>query len=642
MPILTGSLADVVGGPLVAGQVRQAFVKAPAARGSLVSGDRLIVSAPVPVDAAGTISLELETGPAVLVVDTYAGGPDVYDLYVTEDMSLLSEAVAEAAPARERSWVESVMVQLRDEAVAAAERAETAADDVDDAISGAADAVVQAVEDDRVAAETAATSAAGSATAADASAGDASAAASAASGSAGDAAGSAADAGSSATAAAGSATDAGAARDGAVAARTGAESAAQVVTDNLAAIEAAPGHAAAAQAARAGAEDAEDAAGGSATAAAGSATAAADSASDAATSATDADNSADAAAGSATTAAGHAGTATTQAGLATNAKTTAVDAASAASGHADAAAGSASAASGSAVTASTKAGEAASSATDAAAALAQVLVELANTQAYQDVLTAIGDMSSNWNADIAAALADLVGQAPETLDTIEEIATALGNDPNFFTTIMDAIGQKVGNNDPRLSDARTPTTHTHLMVQVDGLEDALDGKSDVGHGHLWSQIGEKPGTFPSTIALVAGLQAALDGKSDVGHTHNVSEPWLADALDQAGGGGSWDAASYGAPDLEGGAGIGSFSIHRRGDVVMLSIFAYTGPYGDSAVYQLPEWAAYGLPGFSDIGGSHGSGQWVGTVGDNGELRLENEDESLPSTYLVASITYPAA
>ena len=347
-----------------------------------------------------------------------------------------------------------------------------------------------------------------------------------AAGSASGAASSASDAAGSATAAAGSASDAsssaatastaaGQAQD----AREGAQSAAQVITDNLGAIEAAPGHAQDAQAARAGAESARDAAAGSATAAAGSASAAAGSASDA-------DGSATAAAGSADTAAGHADTATTQAGIASTAKTAAVDAASDASGHADAAAGSASAASGSAVTASTKAGEAATSASDAAAALSQVLVELANTQAYQDVLTAIGDMSSDWNADIAAALADLVGQAPETLDTIEEIATALGNDPNFFTTIMDAIGQKVGNNDPRLSDARVPTAHDHPMAQVTGLSDALGGKSDVGHSHVWSQIGEKPGTFPSTIALVAGLQAALDGKSATGHTHTKAEVGL--------------------------------------------------------------------------------------------------------------------
>ena len=490
------------------------------------SGDLVIApeSRSFPI-AAGEVSADLVAGPTRLTVQVGAHARGEFDVIVPDDgpvsLARLIDESFEWTPAQIAEFA-----RLRDEAVAAADRAEAAAEDVDSAIAGAADEVVQAVEADRVAAETAASDAASSASGASSSASDAAGSASDASGSATAAASSASDAAGSATAAAGSASDAsssaatastaaGQAQD----ARDGAESAAQVITDNLGAIEAAPGHAQDAQAARAGAESARDAAAGSATAAAGSATAAAGSASDA-------DGSATAAAGSADTAAGHADTATTQAGIASTAKTAAVDAASDASGHADAAAGSASAASGSAVTASTKAGEAATSASDAAEALSQVLVELANTQAYQDVLTAIGDLSADWQADIADAIADLVGQAPETLDTIEEVATALGNDPNFFTTIMDAIGQKVGNNDPRLSDARVPTAHDHPMSQVTGLSDALGGKSDVGHSHVWSQIGEKPGTFPSTIALVAGLQAALDGKAATGHTHTKAEVGL--------------------------------------------------------------------------------------------------------------------
>lgn len=472
----------------------------------------------------GDVVVDLLPGPARITVAVGSHVRESWDVVVPESAIDLGTLVADSI-----EWappVVSIVGEHRRAAEAAAQRAESAADDVDAAISGAADQVVQAVEGDRILAEAARTGAEAARSDAalhrDTAMGyrdEAQTAQGAAAGSATAAASSASAAAGSASAASGSATDA-------AGSATTASAGAQIITNNLAAIEAAPGHAAAAQAARTGAETARDAASGSATAADGSATAAAGSASEAAGSATSAASSASAASSSATTAGNHAGTAATQAGIATNAKTTAVDAASAASGHADASAGSASAASGSAVTASTKAGEAATSASDAAAALAQVLVELANTQAYQDVLTAIGDMSSDWNADIAAALADLVGQAPETLDTIDEIATALGNDPNFFTTIMDAIGQKVSNNDPRLSDARTPTSHDHPMPQVTGLADALDGKSDVGHGHTWGQVSEKPGTFPSTIALVAGLQAALDGKAATGHTHTKAQVGL--------------------------------------------------------------------------------------------------------------------
>lgn len=44
---------------------------------------------------------------------------------------------------------------------------------------------------------------------------------------------------------------------------------------------------------------------------------------------------------------------------------------------------------------------------------------------------------------VSQALASLVDSAPEALNTLEELANALGNDPNFATTIMEMMGKKV-------------------------------------------------------------------------------------------------------------------------------------------------------------------------------------------------------
>lgn len=46
------------------------------------------------------------------------------------------------------------------------------------------------------------------------------------------------------------------------------------------------------------------------------------------------------------------------------------------------------------------------------------------------------------NSLIEAAVAALVGQSPVTLDTLNELAAALGNDPSFATTIATALGNK--------------------------------------------------------------------------------------------------------------------------------------------------------------------------------------------------------
>jgi hypothetical protein len=49
--------------------------------------------------------------------------------------------------------------------------------------------------------------------------------------------------------------------------------------------------------------------------------------------------------------------------------------------------------------------------------------------------------SSQVDSKIDSKVAGLIGSAPATLDTLNELATALGNDPNFATTIANRIGE---------------------------------------------------------------------------------------------------------------------------------------------------------------------------------------------------------
>jgi len=51
---------------------------------------------------------------------------------------------------------------------------------------------------------------------------------------------------------------------------------------------------------------------------------------------------------------------------------------------------------------------------------------------------------------IALAISNLVSSSPATLDTLNELATALGNDPNFATTIATSIGLKANITSPTL------------------------------------------------------------------------------------------------------------------------------------------------------------------------------------------------
>lgn len=66
------------------------------------------------------------------------------------------------------------------------------------------------------------------------------------------------------------------------------------------------------------------------------------------------------------------------------------------------------------------------------------------------------------------AIANLVGSAPSTLDTLRELAEALGEDPNFATTITNQLAQKTGKYTAAVGDGTTTVfTITHNLGSRD-------------------------------------------------------------------------------------------------------------------------------------------------------------------------------
>ena len=97
------------------------------------------------------------------------------------------------------------------------------------------------------------------------------------------------------------------------------------------------------------------------------------------------------------------------------------------------------------------------------AAINEIKTALANAAGINDAVTGTTTTwsSTKTNSAITSALNALVGASPELLNTLAEISTALGNDPNFATTITSALAGKA------------PTSHTHTTAQVTGLPEAL-------------------------------------------------------------------------------------------------------------------------------------------------------------------------
>lgn len=81
--------------------------------------------------------------------------------------------------------------------------------------------------------------------------------------------------------------------------------------------------------------------------------------------------------------------------------------------------------------------------------------------------------SSKTNTSINTAVAALVATAPAALDTLNELAVALGSDPNFATTITTSLGLKAPAADPTFTGTVTGVTKAHVgLGSVDNTADA--------------------------------------------------------------------------------------------------------------------------------------------------------------------------
>ncbi|EEC0688093.1 shikimate transporter [Salmonella enterica subsp. enterica] len=78
-------------------------------------------------------------------------------------------------------------------------------------------------------------------------------------------------------------------------------------------------------------------------------------------------------------------------------------------------------------------------------------------------------------AFVAAKVAQLVGSAPETLDTLQELADALGNDPNFATTVLNKLAGK-----QPLDDTLTALSGKSVdgLIEYVGLRETISRATD--------------------------------------------------------------------------------------------------------------------------------------------------------------------
>lgn len=88
-------------------------------------------------------------------------------------------------------------------------------------------------------------------------------------------------------------------------------------------------------------------------------------------------------------------------------------------------------------------------------------------------------------AEILKKIEDLIGSAPETLDTFKEIANALGNDPNFSSTIMASLALKVDK-----VNGKQLTSNDYSDIEKNTVADVNARKHDHNNKNILDQLSQ--------------------------------------------------------------------------------------------------------------------------------------------------------
>jgi hypothetical protein len=158
-----------------------------------------------------------------------------------------------------------------------------------------------------------------------------------------------------------------------------------------------------------------------------------------------------------------------------------------------------------------------------------------------DIPSLTGYATENY---VSTAISNLVDTAPTTLDTLNELAAALGDDPNYATTITTALGNKVskaGGDTITASSAsvkplvlKGTTSQTANLFEIqNSLTSNLFSVSSSGRiisaGNIEStqsiKLGDTGGTFPAKLNIIIGSASIIGAtiKAAASQTANLLE-----------------------------------------------------------------------------------------------------------------------
>jgi len=125
-------------------------------------------------------------------------------------------------------------------------------------------------------------------------------------------------------------------------------------------------------------------------------------------------------------------------------------------------------------------------------------------------------------AFVKTAVDNLVASAPGTLDTLNELATALGNDANFSTTITNSLSLKAPIASPTFTGTVSGITKT--MVGLNNVDNTSDDNKPVSTATQLELNLKAPLASPTFTGTVSGISKSMVGLGNVDNTSDSSKP----------------------------------------------------------------------------------------------------------------------
>jgi hypothetical protein len=124
--------------------------------------------------------------------------------------------------------------------------------------------------------------------------------------------------------------------------------------------------------------------------------------------------------------------------------------------------------------------------------------------------------------EVNNAIASVINSAPAALDTLDELAAALGDDANFASSVTTSLASKA----PIASPTFTGTVSgiTKSMVGLSNVDNTSDASKPVSTAQQTALNLKAPLANPTFTGTVNGISKSMVGLGNVDNTADASKP----------------------------------------------------------------------------------------------------------------------